>query len=110
MTTFAVAHMRQVTVNADIVRYLERIDATLAPFDGRFVIHGGPYETLEGHWTGDLVVIAFPHRQAALDWYGSAAYRKIRGLRTDNSVSDVVLVEGSPADHRATDVLAGAGA
>jgi uncharacterized protein (DUF1330 family) len=36
MPAYAVAHMRQVTMGPAIVEYLERIDATLAPFGGRF--------------------------------------------------------------------------
>ncbi len=34
MTAYAVAHMRRVTMGPAIVEYLERIDATLAPFGG----------------------------------------------------------------------------
>ena len=45
MPVYAVAHMRQVTMGPPIVEYLERIDATLAPFGGRFVVHGGPMVT-----------------------------------------------------------------
>jgi hypothetical protein len=41
MSGYAVAHIREVTMNADIVKYLEEIDATLRPFGGRFAIHGG---------------------------------------------------------------------
>ena len=40
MTAYAVAHLRSVDQNAEIVDYLRRIDATLDPFDGRFVVHG----------------------------------------------------------------------
>ncbi|MGH3067235.1 MAG: hypothetical protein ACRDMI_01455 [Streptosporangiaceae bacterium] len=32
MPAYAVAHMRQVAMGQPIVEYLERIDATLAPF------------------------------------------------------------------------------
>jgi hypothetical protein len=39
MPAYAVAHMRQVTMGPPIVEYLERIDATLAPFNGRFAVH-----------------------------------------------------------------------
>lgn len=106
MTAFAVAHMRQVTPGPPIVEYLERIDDTLAPFGGRFVVHGSEPEVLEGSWPGFLIVIEFPSREEAGGWYRSAAYRQIAPLRTENSVSDVILVDGVPADHQATDVLA----
>src|ERR1700733_7967146 len=60
MPAYAVAHMRQVTMGQPIVEYLERIDATLAPFGGRFIVHGGDIEVLEGSWPGALIVIEFP--------------------------------------------------
>jgi uncharacterized protein (DUF1330 family) len=105
MPAYAVAHMRQVTMGPAIVEYLERIDATLAPFGGRFLVHGGEVEVVEGTWPGHLIVIEFPSRAAADDWYRSAAYQDILALRTDNSHSDIVLVEGVETSHRATDVL-----
>lgn len=105
MPTYAVARLRDVTIGTDIVAYLERIDATLAPFGGRFVVHGGPYEVLEGEFSGDLVIIAFPDRERARSWYESAAYREIKELRTRNSTSDVIFIDTVPDDHRATDVL-----
>lgn len=107
MTAYAVGHLRNVAMGPDIVDYLERIDATLAPFDGRFVVHGGPKEVLEGDWPGDLIVIAFPDRAAARGWYDSAAYRAILPLRTAHSEADVILVDGVGAGHKAPDVLAG---
>jgi uncharacterized protein (DUF1330 family) len=105
MPAYAVAHMRQVTMGPAIVEYLERIDVTLAPFGGRFVVHGGQVEVVEGTWPGHLIVIEFPDRARAHDWYRSAGYQQIVALRTDNSHSDVIVVEGVGRDHRATDVL-----
>jgi uncharacterized protein (DUF1330 family) len=96
MPAYAVAHMRQVTMGPAIVEYLERIDATLAPFGGRFLVHGGQVEVVEGTWPGHLIVIEFPDRTRA---------QQIVALRTDNSRSDVIVAEGVGSGHRATDVL-----
>jgi uncharacterized protein (DUF1330 family) len=101
--------MRQVTMGPAIVEYLERIDATLAPFGGRFIVHGGRVEVLEGSWPGHLIVIEFPDRDRASAWYTSAAYREIVALRTDNSDSDVILADGVDREHEATDVLTASG-
>ena len=109
MTAYAVAHMRQVTMGPPIVEYLRRIDATLAPFGGRFLVHGGEAEPVEGNWPGHLIVIGFPSRGQARAWYHSDAYQQILALRTDNSSSDVIIADGVGPGHRATDVL-GAGA
>ena len=105
MTAYAVAHMRRVTMGPPIVEYLERIDATLAPFGGRFLVHGGRVEVEEGTWPGHLIVIEFPDRAGADAWYHSAGYQEIVALRTDNSRSDVIIADGVSSDHRATDVL-----
>jgi uncharacterized protein (DUF1330 family) len=105
MTAYAIGRLRNVKVGPGIRTYLERIDDTLAPYEGCFIIHGGPKTVLEGEWADDLIVIAFPSLQHARDWYGSPAYRAILSLRTDNADGDVVLVEGVDATHKATDVL-----
>ena len=105
MSAYAVAHMRQVTMGPPIVEYLERIDATLAPFGGHFIVHGGDFELLEGGWPGNLIVIEFPDRAQASAWYNSPAYQAIVALRTDNSDSDVIMIDGVDRDHKATDVL-----
>jgi uncharacterized protein (DUF1330 family) len=105
MTSYAVAHMRTVDLNEQIVEYLHRIDATLEPFGGRFVVHGPELQVLEGEWPGTLIVIEFPGDRSAREWYHSAAYQQIIKLRTDNSVSDVVITQGVEQPHRATDVL-----
>src|SRR5690349_22276298 len=102
MPAYAVAHMRQVTMGPAIVEYLERIDATLAPFGGRFLVHGGHVDVVEGAWPGHLIVIEFPDRARADAWYRSAGYQEIVTLRTDNSRSDVIIAEGAGRDHRAT--------
>ncbi|WP_414472463.1 DUF1330 domain-containing protein [Microvirga sp. M2] len=106
MPAYAVARLHDVAMGPEIVAYLQKIDATLAPFDGRFIIHGGPVDSLEGAWSGDLIVIEFPDRARARDWYASSAYRAILPLRTRHSEGDVILIDGVPDDHRATDILA----
>ncbi len=105
MTSYAIGHLRSVDMGPDIVAYLEGIDATLAPFDGRFIIHGGDKEHLEGAFLGDLIVIAFPTLEAARGWYASAAYRAILPLRAANAQGDVFLIDGVDEDHRAADIL-----
>jgi uncharacterized protein (DUF1330 family) len=105
MSSYAIAHLRKVTMGPQIVEYLQRIDATLQPFNGRFLVHGGKVEVLEGSWSGDLIVIEFPDRERAHAWYRSPAYQEILPLRTNNAQGDVFLVDGVSRDHRATDVL-----
>ncbi|QKC88488.1 DUF1330 domain-containing protein [Mesorhizobium sp. NZP2234] len=105
MAAYAVAHMRQVSMGPQIVEYLYRIDATLEPFGGRFLVHGGNLEVIENDWPGNLIIIEFPDRRQMRRWYDSPAYQAILALRTDNSQSDVVFADGVEHPHKATDVL-----
>lgn len=105
MTAYAVAIIRETRFGPGIKDYLHRIDATLAPFSGRYRVHGGPYLPLEGAWSGDLVMIEFPSMDLARGWYESDAYQSIRSLRTDNTEGDLLLVQGVPDSHKGADLL-----
>ena len=109
MPAYAVAHMLEVSMGPAIVEYLRRIDATLEPFGGRFIVHGGDFKVMEGSWPGFLIVIEFPDRARADGWYASGPYQEIAGLRTENSRSDLILIDGVEPGHRAIDVLGGPG-
>ena len=101
MPAYAVAHLRSVDLNAEVVDYMRRIDATLEPFGGRFLVHGVLPEVVEGEWPGFLVVIGFPDLDTARAWYGSPAYQGILPLRTRNSDGVALLVDGVPEGYRA---------
>lgn len=105
MNAYAVAHLDKVTMGLPVTTYLERIDATLAPFGGKFLVHGAALEILEGAFESDVIIVQFPDIDAARAWYQSDAYQAILPLRTDNSEGSVFLVNGVTADHKATDVL-----
>jgi uncharacterized protein (DUF1330 family) len=50
MTAYAIGHLHNVELCADVIEYLERIDDTLEPFGGRFIVHGARPEVREGEW------------------------------------------------------------
>src|SRR5262245_43195773 len=108
MKGYAIGILKDVEMGPQIVEYLERIDSTLAPYGGRFIVHGGPADVREGTDPGVVIVIEFPDRPHATQWYDSDAYHTILPLRTNNAMSTVLLIDGVDHDHRATDVLAGA--
>ncbi|AYY55649.1 DUF1330 domain-containing protein [Burkholderia multivorans] len=105
MTAYAIAHLHDVEMCDDIVEYLERIDDTLAPFGGRFAIHGARPDVREGTWHGDLIAIAFADMETARAWYESDAYRQIQPLRARHASGPLILIEGVDEDHKATDIL-----
>lgn len=94
MTAYAIAHLHNPQINDDIVEYLERIQVTLDPFEGRFLVHGAQVEVLEAPWPGTIVVIGFPDLDAARAWYDSAPYQAILHLRTDHIDAAAILVDG----------------
>ena len=105
MAAYAIAHLHQVDLNAEIADYLRRIDATLTPFGGRFLVHGVQPIPLDGSWEGTVVVIEFADLERARAWYDSPAYQAILPLRTRNSRGEAILVEGVGPHYRATSVL-----
>ena len=71
--------------------------ASIAKFDGEFVVRGGPIELLEGQFEWQrVVVIAFPSADRARDWYNSDEYADARALRLKISRGLAILVEGTP--------------
>ncbi len=106
MTAYAIAQLTDVQPGPEIADYLRRVDATLAPYQGRFLVHGAEPEILEPGWTGSIVVVAFPDMETARSWYESAAYQAILPLRTNNSNSTVFLIPGVKDGYQAADLAA----
>lgn len=102
MTAYAIAHLRTPQLNADVVDYIERIQATLDSFGGRFLVHGGDVDVREGEWPGTIVIIEFPDAETAAAWYESPEYQEILPLRTNHIDSVALIVRGVPADYDAT--------
>ena len=106
MAAYGMALLHDVDLGPAIVEYLERIDDTLEPHGGRFVVHGGEQTVLEGDSSAVVVVVEFPDRAAADAWYRSEAYQAILPLRTEHSRSMTALLPGVPRGYRAVDGLA----
>ena len=105
MKAYAIAFVRKVEFGPEIMEYLQRIDATLEPFGGRFLVHGGGAESVEGDAVMDAIVIEFPDGDRSRAWWNSPEYREIAPLRTRHMTADIVLVDGVPADYRGADSL-----
>lgn len=104
---YVVALLRDLEMSADLVAYLEAIDATLEPYGGRFDVHGGgAVEVLEDEFEGFVVLLEFPDRERARAWYRSDAYQEILPLRTRHSRTLLMIVDGVPADYRAAHLAA----
>jgi uncharacterized protein (DUF1330 family) len=104
MPAYAIAHLRTPQINDEVLDYLERIQDTMDPYEGRFVVHGAEVEVVEGEWPGTIVIVEFPDVEAIKAWYASPGYQAILPLRTGNIEGDVVVVPGvdQPYDARRT--------
>lgn len=81
---------------AMFAEYRKHVMATLEPFNARFLVRGGKMSVVEGTWPHPrLVVIEFPSRQAAEDWYRSPAYQKVLPLRLKAADGNFVIVDGA---------------
>jgi uncharacterized protein (DUF1330 family) len=105
MPGYAMACLTDVDLNQEVQEYLRRIDATLAPFGGRFLVHGSTPQVLEGEFDGAVVLIEFPDAGRARAWYDSPEYQAILPLRTGNSGGLTTLLDGVPPEYRAASYL-----
>ena len=105
MPAYAIGHFHPIEMTPAIEEYLRRIDETLDPFGGRFLVHGGKITEVEGAWDRTLVIIAFPDREQAQAWYNSPAYQAILSLRTATVTGEVIIVDGVPEGYRAANLL-----
>jgi uncharacterized protein (DUF1330 family) len=63
-------------------------------YGGRYLVRGAPYETLEGSWQPQrLVVLEFPSMAAARTFYDSPEYLAAREARAGVSDFDMLLAE-----------------
>ncbi|KAB2592866.1 DUF1330 domain-containing protein [Streptomyces arboris] len=108
MTAYAIAHLRPTDgpVHDDVLSYLERVQATMEPYGGRFLVHGAEVEVVEGQWPGALVLVAFPGVEEVRDWYASPAYQEILPLRTRHIDGDVIIVPGVGPEYDASTTAA----
>jgi uncharacterized protein (DUF1330 family) len=75
--------------------YSAQVPQTIAAFGGKYLVRGGLATVLEGISRGDRnVVIEFPDRQTAENWYASDAYQAIVKHRTDNSTGTLAIIDG----------------
>ena len=62
---------------------------------GRFIVRGGPVETIEGEAFKDrIVIVEFPNAEALKTFYASQEYQKAMVHRQASSKATFLLVEG----------------
>ena len=95
MAAYVIADI-EITDPAGYEEYRRRVQATVAQYGGRYLVRGGPAETLEGGWRPRrLVVIEFPSLAQARAWYDSDEYREPARSASAARTGQAILVEGA---------------
>jgi uncharacterized protein (DUF1330 family) len=80
---------------AALRKYVDEVPKTLLPFNGHYIVRGGPVEALEGDKPkGTIVILGFDSLEKARGWYSSPGYSAIRPLRQSATRSRLLLVQG----------------
>jgi uncharacterized protein (DUF1330 family) len=73
--------------------YLARFMCKFRPCDGRILVATDDLEVLEGEWPAVwTVVMEFPSRHRAREWYQSEQYRKLAHHRFRAATTNMILV------------------
>jgi uncharacterized protein (DUF1330 family) len=76
--------------------YMAAAPAAVQAFGGEYLVRGGKFETLEGHWTpARVAMLRFPSYDQAKSFYDAEQYRAARAKREGaTEFFNMVLVEG----------------
>ena len=78
-------------------KYAARTPELIEKHGGRFLVRGGPVETIEGPEFRDRgVVVEFPSKEAMKRFYASEEYQEVMRHRTASSKANFLLAEGVP--------------
>ena len=75
--------------------YKQLTPATIAAYDGQFIVRGGKTEALEGDWQPQrVVVLQFPTLEKAKAWWASPEYAPAKAIRQKAAHTKMMMVEG----------------
>jgi uncharacterized protein (DUF1330 family) len=74
--------------------YKHAAAGTVVAAGGKYIVRGGDVEVFEGDPPSRTVVLEFPTKQSAIDWYRSAEYTDARKLRDGAATLRLYLVDG----------------
>ncbi len=62
--------------------YKKLTPASIAAYDGKFIVRGGQAESLEGNWNPQrIVILEFPNVARAKEWWHSEQYTAAKAIR-----------------------------
>ena len=94
MKAYLIAHI-EVTNPELMEKYRELVPKIVAKYQGKYLVRGGDSEILEGdYFKHRIVLLEFPSRQQANNFYNSEDYAPLKMLRIEAGNNSSVLVEG----------------
>jgi uncharacterized protein (DUF1330 family) len=80
-------------------QYKAKVPALIRKHGGEYLVRGGKFLILEGHWRPSrLAIFRFPDMAAIENLFRDPEYQPLKALRQRPSKADIVTVEGR--DHR----------
>ena len=75
--------------------YKQMAPASIEAYGGRYLVRGGQVDILEGRWTPRrVVVLEFPDRASAHQWWSSSEYADAKAMRQSVAYTEMIVVEG----------------
>ena len=75
--------------------YKKLTPATIAAYDGKFIVRGGRTVTMEGDWKPQRIVVTeFPSVERAEEWWHSEGYEMAKKIRHASADTKMIIVEG----------------
>ena len=94
MKAYLIAHI-EVTNPELMEKYRELVPKIVAKYQGKYLVRGGDSEILEGdYFKHRIVLLEFPSRQQANNFYNSEDYAPLKMLRIEAGNNSSVLVDG----------------
>ena len=94
MKAYLIAHI-EVTNPELMEKYRELVPKIVAKYQGKYLVRGGDSEILEGdYFKHRMVLLEFPSRQQANNFYNSEDYAPLKMLRIEAGNNSSVLVDG----------------
>ena len=95
MAAYFVVDIKEITDPQLYAEYREGVGATLEQYEGKFLVRGGAYETIEGDWQSSrLVIVEFADVEHFKRWYNSPEYSQLLKMRHKASTARAVVIQG----------------
>jgi uncharacterized protein (DUF1330 family) len=85
----------EITDPVNYEEYKKLAGDTVEKYGGKYIVRGGPCDTLEGDWRPKrIVVLEFDNAERAKAWLNSPEYAEPRKMRHATAKTQMIVVEG----------------